>query len=172
MWNFLKEISTNGDMQTMDVVFPASPMLLYTNPELLRLLLVPVCDHTAAEQTDAARCSLLGTEPLTKRIGILLSCALVQVLNFANNGTSTPFMNPFSSSDWHLSNRGRNDCIAGTDANGEHRQHVSDAGWDHPSNPGRVAGWLKPFMPMLTTGLTIWLPRFHFRPISSAPTTL
>jgi hypothetical protein len=28
MWNFLKEISTNGDMQTMDVVFPASPMLL------------------------------------------------------------------------------------------------------------------------------------------------
>jgi hypothetical protein len=51
MWNFLKEISTNGDMQTMDVVFPASPMLLYTNPELLRLLLVPVRDHTAAQQT-------------------------------------------------------------------------------------------------------------------------
>ncbi|CAE8701197.1 unnamed protein product, partial [Polarella glacialis] len=25
MWNFLKEISTNGDMQTMDVIFPASP---------------------------------------------------------------------------------------------------------------------------------------------------
>lgn len=43
----------------MDVIFPASPMLLYTNPELLRLLLVPV-------------------------------------LNFANNGTSTPFSNPFS----------------------------------------------------------------------------
>lgn len=87
MWNFLKEISTNGDMQSkytgsptytstdilisrdfsdrslgfvaMDVVFPASPMLLYTNPELLRLLLVPV-------------------------------------LNFANNGTDTPFTNPFS----------------------------------------------------------------------------
>ena len=59
MWNFLKEISTNGDMQTMDVVYPASPMLLYTNPELLRLLLVPV-------------------------------------LNFAANGTSTPFTNPFS----------------------------------------------------------------------------
>ena len=103
MWNFLKEISTNGDMQvrkrqrggfflvhfdttvkpehlprqardkhresspknprvvvqTMDVVYPASPMMLYTNPELLRLLLVPV-------------------------------------LNFANNGTSTPFTNPFS----------------------------------------------------------------------------
>lgn len=28
MWNFLKEISTNGDMSTMDVIYPASPMLL------------------------------------------------------------------------------------------------------------------------------------------------
>jgi len=42
MWNFLKEISTNGDMQTMDVVYPASPMMLYTNPELLWKLLLPV----------------------------------------------------------------------------------------------------------------------------------
>ena len=41
-WNFVKEISTNGDMQTMDVNFPASPMLLYTEPELLKLLLLPV----------------------------------------------------------------------------------------------------------------------------------
>ena len=60
MVNFLKEISTNGDMQTMDVVFPASPMLLHTNPALLQLLLIPV-------------------------------------LNFANNGTGTPFTNPFVS---------------------------------------------------------------------------
>ena len=35
------DISTNGDMQTMDVIYPASPMLLYTNPELLKLLLIP-----------------------------------------------------------------------------------------------------------------------------------
>jgi hypothetical protein len=59
MWNFLKEISTNGDMQTMDVVYPASPMMIYTNPELLKLLLIPV-------------------------------------LAFANNETSTPFLNAFS----------------------------------------------------------------------------
>jgi hypothetical protein len=49
VWNFLKEISTNGDMQTMDVIFPGSPMLLYTNPSLLRLLLVPVLSYAANE---------------------------------------------------------------------------------------------------------------------------
>ena len=49
MWNFLKEISTNGDMSTMDVIFPASPMLLYTNPDLLKLLLVPVLAYANNE---------------------------------------------------------------------------------------------------------------------------
>jgi len=48
-WNFLKELSTNGDMQTMDVIFPASPMLLYTSPELLRLLLEPVLAYANNE---------------------------------------------------------------------------------------------------------------------------
>lgn len=43
-WNFLKEISTNGDMQTMDVVYPASPMLLWADPNLLKLLLIPTLD--------------------------------------------------------------------------------------------------------------------------------
>ena len=31
-------------MQTMDVVYPASPMLLWSDPELLRLLLIPVLE--------------------------------------------------------------------------------------------------------------------------------
>jgi len=39
---FLKEISTNGDMQTADVVFPASPLFLYTNATLLQMLLDPL----------------------------------------------------------------------------------------------------------------------------------
>lgn len=38
---FLKEISSNGNTQTIDVIFPASPIFLYTNPELIRLLLDP-----------------------------------------------------------------------------------------------------------------------------------
>jgi hypothetical protein len=38
---FMKEISSNGNMQTVDVIYPASPIFLYTNPELLRLMLDP-----------------------------------------------------------------------------------------------------------------------------------
>jgi hypothetical protein len=41
----------NGDMQTMDVVYPASPMMLYSNPELLSLLLVPVLTYANNETT-------------------------------------------------------------------------------------------------------------------------
>jgi hypothetical protein len=38
---FLKEISSNGNTQTVDVVFPASPIFFYLNPELIKLLLDP-----------------------------------------------------------------------------------------------------------------------------------
>lgn len=38
---FLKEISSNGNTQTVDVIFPASPIFYYTNPELMKLLLDP-----------------------------------------------------------------------------------------------------------------------------------
>ena len=39
---FMKEISSNGNMNTVDVIFPAHPIFLYTNPELLALLLKPL----------------------------------------------------------------------------------------------------------------------------------
>eukprot|EP00756_Hemistasia_phaeocysticola_P066716 Hpha_TRINITY_DN9444_c0_g1::TRINITY_DN9444_c0_g1_i2::g.139181::m.139181 len=68
MWNFLKEISTNGDMQTMDVIFPASPMLLQSNPELLRLLLVPVLEFannaTHVPYTDPYSPHQIGVYPI------------------------------------------------------------------------------------------------------------
>ncbi|CAO2655195.1 Nn.00g102590.m01.CDS01 [Neocucurbitaria sp. VM-36] len=38
---FLKEISSNGNTQTVDVIYPASPIFFYTNPELVKLLLDP-----------------------------------------------------------------------------------------------------------------------------------
>ncbi|KAF2646103.1 glutaminase GtaA [Massarina eburnea CBS 473.64] len=38
---FLKEISSNGNTQTIDVIYPATPIFYYTNPELVKLLMDP-----------------------------------------------------------------------------------------------------------------------------------
>jgi hypothetical protein len=39
---FQKEISSDGKVNTVDVIYPALPFWLYANPELLRLLLKPI----------------------------------------------------------------------------------------------------------------------------------
>lgn len=39
---FLKEISSDGDVSTMDVIFPASPVFFATNPVIVEKLLLPV----------------------------------------------------------------------------------------------------------------------------------
>jgi hypothetical protein len=41
MYLFLKEISSNGNTQTIDVIYPASPIFFYLNPELIKLILEP-----------------------------------------------------------------------------------------------------------------------------------
>lgn len=41
---FQKEISSDGRVNTADVIYPALPFYLYANPEMLRLLLEPVFD--------------------------------------------------------------------------------------------------------------------------------
>ncbi|RKF61542.1 Glutaminase A [Erysiphe neolycopersici] len=45
---FLKEISSNGNCQTVDVIFPAIPIFLYLNPELIKFLLEPLYEHQEA----------------------------------------------------------------------------------------------------------------------------
>jgi Domain of unknown function (DUF4965)/Domain of unknown function (DUF1793) len=45
MYVFMKEISSDGNAQTVDVVFPMHPVLLYTNPTLLKLLLDPLYEN-------------------------------------------------------------------------------------------------------------------------------
>lgn len=45
---FLKEISSDGNMNTVDVVFPAYPIFLYSNPELLKLVLEPLYENQEA----------------------------------------------------------------------------------------------------------------------------
>ncbi|HMA46376.1 MAG TPA: DUF4965 domain-containing protein [Frankiaceae bacterium] len=41
-WLMLKEISSDGNANTVDVIYPMAPALLYADPELLRLLVEPV----------------------------------------------------------------------------------------------------------------------------------
>ncbi|KAK6497118.1 hypothetical protein TWF506_004593 [Arthrobotrys conoides] len=45
---FLKEISSDGNFQTIDVIFPAFPFFLYVNPTWLRYLLEPLLEHQSA----------------------------------------------------------------------------------------------------------------------------
>lgn len=47
---FLKEISSNGNCQTVDVIFPAFPFFLYTNPRWLAYLLEPLIEHMLSGQ--------------------------------------------------------------------------------------------------------------------------
>ena len=47
---FLKEISSDGNTQTVDVIFPAHPFFLYGNPALLKLLLDPLFENQESGQ--------------------------------------------------------------------------------------------------------------------------
>ncbi|KAK3063700.1 hypothetical protein LTS18_013466 [Coniosporium uncinatum] len=47
---FLKEISSNGNSQTVDVIFPAFPFFLYTSPRWLAYLLEPHIEHQLSGQ--------------------------------------------------------------------------------------------------------------------------
>ena len=44
-WMFMKEISSDGNISTVDVVYPSFPVFLYVNPQLLRLQLDPLLDY-------------------------------------------------------------------------------------------------------------------------------
>ena len=48
-WYFMKEISSDGNLHTADVIFPASPIFLYTNPYLLELMMVPLLAYANNE---------------------------------------------------------------------------------------------------------------------------
>ncbi|KAA8646204.1 hypothetical protein EYZ11_001494 [Aspergillus tanneri] len=47
---FLKEISSNGNFQTIDVIFPTFPFFMYTNPRWLAYLLEPLIEHALSGQ--------------------------------------------------------------------------------------------------------------------------
>ena len=45
-WMFLKEISSDGNVSTIDVVYPSFPIFYYLNPTLVSLLLAPILTYT------------------------------------------------------------------------------------------------------------------------------
>ncbi|KAF7306293.1 Ricin B-type lectin domain-containing protein [Mycena indigotica] len=47
-WLMLKEISSNGNMQTVDVIYPAAPILYYLNGDLIRLILNPHINYMSS----------------------------------------------------------------------------------------------------------------------------
>ncbi|KAI0770848.1 DUF1793-domain-containing protein [Irpex lacteus] len=47
---FMKEISSDGNVNTVDVIFPSWPILLYTNPTLGKYLLLPLFEYQASGQ--------------------------------------------------------------------------------------------------------------------------
>ena len=47
---FQKEISSSGNAQTIDVIFPSFPFYLYTNPRWLAYMVQPVIEHTLSGQ--------------------------------------------------------------------------------------------------------------------------
>jgi hypothetical protein len=52
-WAFLKEISSDGDISTVDVLFPASAVWVYLDPQYLSLLLKPIFGYPASGQWTA-----------------------------------------------------------------------------------------------------------------------
>mmetsp|Transcript_40305 Transcript_40305/g.56030 ORF Transcript_40305/g.56030 Transcript_40305/m.56030 type:complete len:686 (+) Transcript_40305:68-2125(+) len=45
-WLFVKEISSDGDVSTVDVLYPASPFFLFLSPESLKLQLFPLLEYS------------------------------------------------------------------------------------------------------------------------------
>lgn len=64
---FLKEISSNSDIQTVDVIFPAIPLLLYSNPKLLAYMLDPLfINQESGHYPNTNAIHDLGTFPVAK----------------------------------------------------------------------------------------------------------
>jgi hypothetical protein len=64
---FLKEISSNSDIQTVDVIYPAIPLLLYANPKILAWLLDPLfINQESGHYPNKNAVHDLGTFPIAK----------------------------------------------------------------------------------------------------------
>ncbi|KAK6217602.1 hypothetical protein LQW54_003324 [Pestalotiopsis sp. IQ-011] len=64
---FLKEISSNSDIETVDVIYPTIPVLIYTNPKLLAYVLDPLfINQENGHYPNTNAIHDLGTFPIAK----------------------------------------------------------------------------------------------------------
>ena len=49
-WLYLEEISSDDNVQTVDVMYPSMPAFLYTNPELVRYMIQPIIAYAESGQ--------------------------------------------------------------------------------------------------------------------------
>ncbi|KAH7121856.1 hypothetical protein B0J13DRAFT_159154 [Dactylonectria estremocensis] len=63
---FLKEISSNSDIQTVDVIFPAIPIFLYLNPDIIKYTLDPLLENDRYHYPNKYAQHDLGTFPIAK----------------------------------------------------------------------------------------------------------
>jgi len=54
-WCFMKEISSDGDISTVDVIYPAFPIFYLLNPELFFLIMQPVMDYATDQSVKYGR---------------------------------------------------------------------------------------------------------------------
>ncbi|OBT63519.1 hypothetical protein VE03_06991 [Pseudogymnoascus sp. 23342-1-I1] len=145
---FLKEISSNGDFQTVDVIFPAFPFFLYTNPRWLAYLLEPLLEHQLSGQyPNKYSMHDIGTFPIGKGYAdgrdeympleecgnmLIMGLALVNSLG----GTSDP-LNPLGSLGDY------SDVASGGVFPLSSRIDGSDSAWGSTRDRQEVHSWLK-----------------------------
>lgn len=54
-WCFMKEISSDGDVSTVDVIYPAFPIFYLMNPDLFFLIMQPVLDYATDQAVKYGR---------------------------------------------------------------------------------------------------------------------
>lgn len=77
-WAFMKEISSDGDVSTVDVIYPAFPIFYLMNPELFFLIMQPVLDYASDQAVKYGRDIKYDLAWAPHHLGVWPVCDLTQ----------------------------------------------------------------------------------------------